>query len=157
ASKRLIIWRIAMDFTFTADDEAFRAEFRNWLQANLPRQRKAGEDLDFMHEGTSDDWKHRLDWHSKMHAAGWVGISWHREYGGRGATLTQQIIYNQELSQVDAPVLVNGLGIMLVGPTIIHWGTEEQKRRYIPKILSAEEIWCQGYSEPGAGSDVAGL
>ena len=92
-----------------------------------------------------------------MHAGGWVGISWPKEYGGRGATLTQQIIYNEEMATVNSPMLVNGLGIMLVGPTIIHWGTEEQKKRYIPKILSAEEIWCQGYSEPGAGSDVASL
>ena len=92
-----------------------------------------------------------------MHAGGWVGISWPKEYGGRGATLTQQIIYNQELAKVDSPMLVNGLGIMLVGPTMIHWGTEEQKKKHVPKILSADELWCQGYSEPGAGSDVAGL
>ena len=80
-----------------------------------------------------------------------------KEYGGRGASLTQQIIYNQEMGRANAPTLVNGLGIMLVGPTIMHWGTEEQKKRYVPKILSADEIWCQGYSEPGAGSDVASL
>ena len=92
-----------------------------------------------------------------MHAGGWVGISWPKEYGGRGATLTQQIIYNEELAKVNSPMLVNGLGIMLVGPTIIHWGTEEQKKKHIPKILSADELWCQGYSEPGAGSDVASL
>ncbi|MGH7948030.1 MAG: acyl-CoA dehydrogenase family protein, partial [Candidatus Binataceae bacterium] len=88
---------------------------------------------------------------------GWVGISWPKEYGGRGASLTQQIIYGQEIARADSPQIVNGLGIMLVGPTIMHWGTEEQKKRYVPKILSADEIWCQGYSEPGAGSDVASL
>ena len=92
-----------------------------------------------------------------MHAAGWVGISWPKEYGGRGASLIQQIIYNEEMAGAGAPPLVNGLGIMLVGPTLIHWGTEEQKQRYVPKILSADEIWCQGYSEPNAGSDVASL
>jgi len=145
-----------MDFKFSAEDEAFRSEFRNWLKANLPKQ-KESDGMDFMHEGTADDWKRRLAWHKKMHSGGWVGISWPKEYGGRGATLTQQIIYNEELSKVDSPALVNGLGIMLVGPTIIHWGTEEQKKRYVPKILSADELWCQGYSEPGAGSDVAGL
>ena len=145
-----------MDFKFSAEDEAFRSEFRDWLKANLPKQ-KESDGMDFMHEGTADDWKRRLAWHKKMHSGGWVGISWPKEYGGRGATLTQQIIYNEELSKVDSPALVNGLGIMLVGPTIIHWGTEEQKKRYVPKILSADELWCQGYSEPGAGSDVAGL
>jgi len=146
-----------MDFKFSAEDEAFRSEFRSWLKANLPKAGKAEEGLDFMRESSSDDWKRRVEWHKKMHAGGWVGISWPKEYGGRGATLTQQIIYNEELSKVNSPMLVNALGIMLVGPTIIHWGTEEQKKRYVPKILSADEIWCQGYSEPGAGSDVAGL
>ncbi len=104
-------------------------------------------------ESSPEDWKRRVEWHKKMHAGGWVGISWPKEYGGRGATLMQQIIYNEELAKVDSPALVNGLGIMLVGPTIIHWGTEEQKKRHIPKILSADELWCQGYSEPNAGSD----
>src|SRR5712671_1714531 len=146
-----------MDFKFSAEDEAFRSEFKSWLSANLPKAGKAEDGMDFMRESSADDWQKRLGWHKKMHAGGWVGISWPKEYGGRGATLTQQIIYNEELSKVSSPALVNGLGIMLVGPTIIHWGTEEQKKRYVPKILSADELWCQGYSEPGAGSDVAGL
>jgi alkylation response protein AidB-like acyl-CoA dehydrogenase len=148
---------VSMDFKFSAEDEAFRSEFRSWLSANLPKAGKAEDGMDFMRESSADDWKRRLEWHKKMHAGGWVGISWPKEYGGRGATLTQQIIYNEELSKVNSPALVNGLGIMLVGPTIIHWGTEEQKKRYVPKILSADELWCQGYSEPGAGSDLAGL
>lgn len=86
-----------------------------------------------------------------------MGISWPKEYGGRGAILTQSLVYEEELSRARTPRLLNGLGIALVGPTLMHWGTEEQKKRYIPKILSAEEIWCQGYSEPGSGSDVASL
>jgi alkylation response protein AidB-like acyl-CoA dehydrogenase len=145
-----------MDFRFSPEDEAFRQEFRSWLEANLPKGNQE-PNVDFMHEEGSDDWNRRLEWHKKMHAAGWVGISWPKEYGGRGASLTQQLIYQQELARVNAPQLVNGLGIMLVGPTLMHWGTEEQKKRYVPKILSAEEIWCQGYSEPGSGSDVASL
>lgn len=145
-----------MDFKFSPEDEAFRQEFSSWLEANVPTSTQE-PNVDFMHEEGSGDWRRRLEWHRKMHAAGWVGISWPKEYGGRGATLTQQVIYQQELARVNAPPLVNGLGIMLVGPTLIHWGTEEQKKRYVPKILSAEEIWCQGYSEPGAGSDVASL
>jgi len=147
-----------MDFRFSAEDEAFRQELRAWLQKNRPAQRSDDDDhADFMHEGSKDDWRRRLQWHRKMHSGGWVGISWPKEYGGRGATLTQQLIYNEEMAAANTPQLVNGLGIMLVGPTIIHWGTEEQKQRYVPKILSGEEIWCQGYSEPGSGSDVASL
>jgi alkylation response protein AidB-like acyl-CoA dehydrogenase len=147
-----------MDFRFSAEDEAFRQELRAWLQKNRPTQNSADDDhTDFMHEGSKDDWQRRLNWHRRMHAGGWVGISWPKEYGGRGATLTQQLIYNEEMAAARTPQLVNGLGIMLVGPTIIHWGTEEQKKRYVPKILSGEEIWCQGYSEPGSGSDVASL
>ena len=147
-----------MDFRFSAEDEAFRQELRAWLEKNRPAQR-SGDDghADFMHEGSKDDWQRRLQWHRKMHSGGWVGISWPKEYGGRGASLTQQLIYNEEMAEANTPQLVNGLGIMLVGPTIIHWGTEEQKKRYVPKILSGEEIWCQGYSEPGSGSDVASL
>ncbi len=145
-----------MDFRFSPEDEAFRQEFRSWLDANVPKGTQE-PNVDFMHEEGSGDWQRRLEWHKKMHAAGWVGISWPKQYGGRGASLTQQLIYQQELAKVDAPRLVNGLGIMLVGPTLMHWGTEEQKKRYVPKILSAEEIWCQGYSEPGSGSDVASL
>src|SRR5271168_601257 len=146
-----------MDFKFSAEDEAFRTEFSGWLKANLPKAGTGEDGGDFMRESSGDDWKRRVEWHKKMHAGGWVGISWPKEYGGRGATLTQQIIYNEELAKVNSPMLVNGLGIMLVGPTIIHWGTEEQKKKHIPKILSADELWCQGYSEPGAGSDVASL
>jgi alkylation response protein AidB-like acyl-CoA dehydrogenase len=149
-----------MDFKFSAEDEAFRQEFSGWLKANLPKDSKSSrsedDELGMMHE-TADDWQRRLKWHRKMHEGGWVGLSWPKEYGGRGATITQQLIYGEEMAKVNAPMLVNGLGIMLVGPTLIQWGTEEQKKRYVPKILSGEEIWCQGYSEPNSGSDVASL
>jgi alkylation response protein AidB-like acyl-CoA dehydrogenase len=146
-----------MDFKFSAEDEAFRQELKSWLQKNAPRNVQRDDTGDEFHEGGSDDWKRRLEWHKKMHEGGWVGLSWPKEYGGRGASITQQLIYQEEMGKANTPMLVNGLGIMLVGPTIIHWGTEEQKKRYVPKILSGEEIWCQGYSEPGSGSDVASL
>ncbi|MFZ0658720.1 MAG: acyl-CoA dehydrogenase [Candidatus Binataceae bacterium] len=147
-----------MDFKFSADDEAFRQTLRSWLKANAPKhEHRPEDDLGPMREADGDDWQNRLKWHKKMHDGGWVGISWPKEYGGRGATITQQLIYNEEMGRANTPQLVNGLGIMLVGPTLIHWGTEEQKKRYVPKILSGEEIWCQGYSEPGSGSDVASL
>jgi alkylation response protein AidB-like acyl-CoA dehydrogenase len=149
-----------MDFKYSDEAEDFRREFRTWLEANIPPRRDQGETDDIGSDivRTDDsDWNFALEWHRKMNAGGWVGVSWPKEYGGRGATLEQMVVYNEEMVRARAPGIVNGLGIMLVGPTLIHWGTEEQKKRYVPKILSAEEIWCQGYSEPGAGSDVASL
>jgi len=146
-----------MDFKFSADDEAFRAELRTWLEANLPRRERSEDAEEPFAEGNESNWERRLKWHKQMHAGGWVGISWPKEYGGRGATLTQQLVYGEEMSRAHAPALVNQLGTMLVGPTLIQWGTEEQKKRHVPKILAAEEIWCQGYSEPNSGSDVASL
>jgi alkylation response protein AidB-like acyl-CoA dehydrogenase len=145
-----------MDFNYSEEAEALRLEFRAWLQANVPPRAPGDRRPEFM-LGDSPDWGSHLQWHQKMHSAGWVGVSWPKEYGGRGATLEQQVVYAEELARADAPALVNGIGIGLVGPTLIHWGTEEQKKRFIPKILSADEIWCQGYSEPNAGSDVASL
>jgi alkylation response protein AidB-like acyl-CoA dehydrogenase len=147
-----------MDFKYSDEAEAFRSEFRTWLQANLPpRSERREEGGEFGGGGDDTSWRYHLDWHKKMHAGGWVGVSWPREYGGRGASLEQQVVYGEEVARAHAPALVNMLGISLVGPTLIHWGTEEQKKRYIPKILSADEIWCQGYSEPNSGSDVASL
>ncbi len=149
-----------MDFKYSDEAEAFRKEFRSWLEANMPPRREKNDHEDIGSEivrTDDDDWNYSLAWHRKMNAGGWVGVSWPKAYGGRGATLEQMVVYNEEMVRARAPGIVNGLGIMLVGPTLIHWGTEEQKKRYVPKILSAEEIWCQGYSEPGAGSDVASL
>ncbi len=145
-----------MDFNYSEEAEAFRRDFRQWLEANMPARAASERRPEFM-LGDSSDWDFHLEWHKKMYAAGWVGVSWPREYGGRGATLEQQVVYAEELASCGAPSLVNGIGIGLVGPTLMQWGTEEQKQRYIPKILSADEIWCQGYSEPNAGSDVASL
>ncbi len=149
-----------MDFKYSDEAEAFRREFRTWLEANIPPRRAKNENEDIGSDivrTDDDDWNFALQWHRKMNAGGWVGVNWPKEYGGRGVTLEQMVVYNEEMVRARAPGIVNGLGIMLVGPTLIHWGTEEQKKRYVPKILSAEEIWCQGYSEPGSGSDVASL
>ena len=147
-----------MDFTYSPEAEAFRREFRAWLDANMPKRDRAEESMESEIVRTNDDdWKFSLAWHRKMHEGGWVGVNWPKEYGGRGATLEQMVVYNEEMVRAHAPGIVNGLGTMLVGPTLMHWGTEEQKKRFIPKILSAEEIWCQGYSEPRSGSDVAAL
>jgi len=143
-----------MDFDYTPQEEAFRQQLRSWLAANPPE----GYDPDTFEQLDEDArFDIQLQWQKQLYKAGWVGIHWPKEYGGRGATVIEQMIYQQEMARVRAPGLANFGGISLAGPTLMHWGTEEQKQRYIPKILSAEEIWCQGYSEPGAGSDVASL
>ncbi|MBV8451116.1 MAG: acyl-CoA dehydrogenase family protein [Deltaproteobacteria bacterium] len=143
-----------MDFNYTAEDEAFRADFRAWLQNNLQYALP-------MHEPLADeeagDWEARIQWHRKLNAGGWMAINWPKEYGGRGAGILQNIVYHEELERAGTTAPFTGFGIPLLGPTLIHWGTAEQKRRFLPKILTAEEIWCQGYSEPNAGSDLAGL
>lgn len=145
-----------MDFAYTPEEEAFRQELRAWLEPNLRAHRAAwGEDEDeFVQHPSSPA---SFAWHKRLYEGGWVGIHWPREYGGRGATLMQQVIFIEECMRLRAPAGVNGIGINMVGPMLMQYGTEEQKRRFLPPILSADEIWCQGFSEPGAGSDLASL
>lgn len=133
-----------MDLNPTPQDEAFRQQVRQWLADNLPKKK-----LETIEE--------RKEWHRKLYEAGYLGMGWPKEYGGQNARPMEQAIVGAEMARVNAPAAVNGLGIGIVGPTIIHHGTEEQKQRYIRNILTAEEIWCQLYSEPNAGSDLAGL
>ncbi len=143
-----------MDFHFSAQEEAFRQDVRAWLAANMPPSHTS----DAFEERSADErFDLHLAWQKQLHTGNWVGIHWPKAYGGRGATILEQVIYAEEMGRAHAPGIANGLGVMLVGPTLIHWGTEEQKQRFIPKILSADEIWCQGYSEPGSGSDLASL
>jgi|YelNatPaOPRAMG01_1025707.scaffolds.fasta_scaffold10553_4 alkylation response protein AidB-like acyl-CoA dehydrogenase len=142
-----------MDFNYGPEDEAFRQEFRAWLKDNA-RFGTRGDALSAEREG---DWEARVRWHRKLHEGGWMGINWPKEYGGRGASVLQTIIYHEELERAGTAVPFTGMGISLLGPTLIHWGTEEQKREHLPKILRCDEIWCQGYSEPNAGSDLASL
>ena len=137
-----------MDLTLSPAEEAFRDEVRGWVEANNPGREPAGEEAAF---------EFRRDWQRKLHGAGWAGVSWPKEYGGRGATLIEQAIFNEEIARAQAPQLANGLGLAMGGPTVIAHGTEEQRRRYLEPILSAEEIWCQGFSEPESGSDLASL
>jgi len=143
-----------MDFNYSPEDEAFRAEFRAWLEKNrqyaIPLREALADEAD-------GDWDARLRWHRKLNEGGWTGLNWPKEYGGRGASLMQNLIYEQELERADTIVPFVGFGVSLLGPTLIHWGTEEQKRRHVPKVLTAEEIWCQGYSEPNSGSDLASV
>ncbi len=143
-----------MDFNYSAEDEAFRTEFRDWLTKNTQYATPAREPLADELEG---DWDARVLWHRKLNEGGWMGIHWPKEYGGHGATILQNVIYQEELERAGAALPFTGFGISLLGPTLIHWGTDEQKRRYLPKILAGEEFWCQGYSEPNSGSDLASL
>ena len=141
-----------MDLNLTTDELQFRDELRAWLASNVP------EEWDEVREESLEE---RFDflksWQRKLYEAGWAGISWPKEYGGRGASLMQQVIFWQEMAQAGAPPMANVLGLGIIGPTIIAFGTEAQKKRFLKKILSAEEIWCQGFSEPNAGSDLASL
>jgi alkylation response protein AidB-like acyl-CoA dehydrogenase len=138
-----------MDLRFSAEDEQYRLQLRQWLEDHMPSEPSPSEqDAAFAY---------RRAWQRKLYEGGWVGIHWPKAYGGQGATLVQQAIYAQETARARAPQPANGLGISIVGPTLIEHGTEEQKKRYIPKILNADEIWCQGFSEPNSGSDLASL
>jgi len=139
----------AMDLAFTDEERAFAAEFRAWLDDNLelpPRFSDFDEEI---------AWGRR--WQAKLAADRWVGIHWPTEYGGRSASPVQVAIYNLEYGRSRALQLVNRTGVNLAGPTLLAHGTAEQRTRWLPKILSAEEIWCQLFSEPEAGSDLAGL
>jgi alkylation response protein AidB-like acyl-CoA dehydrogenase len=137
-----------MDLTLSPQEEAFRDELRAWLEANHPGAEPTGDEAGF---------EFRRQWQKRLHDAGWAGVSWPKEYGGRGVTLVEQAIYNEEVVRAKAPSAANVLGLAMGGPTVIAHGTEEQRRRYLEPILSADEIWCQGFSEPESGSDLASL
>src|ERR1700732_1714639 len=141
-----------MDLKLTAEESSFRDELRPGLPKNAPK-----DWAQWREKPLEESYPYLRAWQSKLHDGGWAAVSWPKEYGGRSATLMQQTLFWEEMARLEAPPMANSLGLGLIGPTIIAYGTEEQKKRYIPKILSAEEIWCQGYSEPGAGSDVASL
>ena len=143
-----------MDLNLTPQELAFRDEVRAWFAANVPKdwvkRRNAEESMEARFDYL------RL-WQRKLYDAGWAGISWPKEYGGRGASLMEQVIFIEEMARAEAPPMANVLGLGLIGPTIIAYGNDAQKTRFLRKILSAEEIWCQGFSEPNAGSDLAAL
>jgi alkylation response protein AidB-like acyl-CoA dehydrogenase len=146
-----------MDFEYTPAQEAFRKEFRGWLETNLPPDLCLDDAADDRVPSDRETYERRRAWQKTMHAAGWVGISWPKEYGGRGASLIERVIWEEEYAAARAPVLPAAMGLNLVGPTIIAWGTDEQKTRHLPRILSGDETWAQGFSEPNAGSDLASL
>ena len=141
-----------MDFRDTPEQAAFRDEVRAWLDENLPDELRGhrGGDARF-------DAPEFRRWSRALHDGGWVGISWPAEYGGRGLSPRFQAIYLEEEARAEAPPHIGVIGLGMAGPTIISRGTEAQKARYLQPLLAADEIWCQGFSEPGAGSDLAGV
>ena len=144
-----------MDFTFSTEDELFREEVRTWLGEHLVGEFAAlgtGNDM-----GGPEELAVRKAWERELAAGGWVGLSWPKAFGGREATLTAQLIFNEEYARADGPVRCGFFGEQLLGPTIMALGTPEQQERFLPPILHAEELWCQGFSEPDAGSDLANI
>jgi len=141
-----------MDLNLTADETKFRDELRTWLEANVPKDWS-----EWREKPLEESFPYLRSWQRKLYEGGWAAVSWPKEFGGRGATLMEQSLFWEEMARVEAPPMANSLGLGLIGPTIIAYGTDEQKKRFSPKILSAEEIWCQGFSEPNAGSDLASL
>src|SRR5712691_4637977 len=144
-----------MDFDFTSEQQRFRSEARAWLAENVPPELRGRA------FAASRADRHEVDrlreWQRTLHKAGYVGLDWPAEYGGRGTSIMEQIILYEEMSRAEAPQPVNRGGISMLGPTLMSHGTHTQKARHLGKILTGEEIWCQGFSEPNAGSDLANL
>ncbi|MFN4136066.1 MAG: acyl-CoA dehydrogenase family protein [Novosphingobium sp.] len=142
-----------MKLGFSPEEEAFRAECADWLQAEM-----AGAFADIRGiTNLSDAIARRREWEQRLGEAGWGCIGWPRAWGGRDATIAQQVIFAEEYARAGAPNRINHIGVELAGPTILAFGSEAQKARYLPEIAAGRQIWCQGYSEPGAGSDLANV
>jgi alkylation response protein AidB-like acyl-CoA dehydrogenase len=142
-----------MDLTYSDEDEAFRAELRAWLSEAVPAHGPPPPPGDWPARRAYD-----TEWQRKLHDAGYAGVNWPKEYGGRGLPVTQQLVYLEEYARADAPYIsVNFVGVMHAGPTLIAEGTDEQRAYHLPRILRGETVWCQGFSEPSAGSDLASL
>ena len=139
-----------MDLSYTSAQQAFRAEARDWLDAHVPKQPLPSLD-------TAVGFQAHREWELELNAGGWAMVPWPVEYGGRGADLLEWLIFEEEYYRAGAPGRVNQNGIFLLGPTIMEYGTTEQKARYLPKMASSEEVWAQGWSEPNAGSDMAAI
>jgi alkylation response protein AidB-like acyl-CoA dehydrogenase len=144
-----------MDFDFTDKQQSFRQEVRAWLAANVPADLRG---RGFASSRADLEAVRRLrDWQRTLYKAGYVGMDWPTEYGGRGASLVEQVMFYEEMSRAQAPQPLNRSGLSMLGPTLMKYGTAAQKGRHLDRILTAEEIWCQGFSEPNAGSDLANL
>ena len=145
--------KICMDLRYSEADEKFRGELRAWLADAVPAHGSAPPYSDWDARRAYD-----TGWQRKLFDAGYAGINWPAAFGGRDASLTEQLVYYEEIARAKAPYVgVNFVGLLHGGPTLIAEGTEAQKSAHIPRILKGEEVWCQGFSEPGAGSDLASL
>jgi len=142
-----------MDLTYPPEAEALRLEVRAWLEDNLPE----GWGRPGFHMTREERAKFDVQWTSKLAEGGWICASWPKAYGGRGLSLMESVVVNEEFARLNAPMRADFFGDTLVGPTILEWGSEEQKTFFLPKILRGEITWCQGFSEPEAGSDLASL
>jgi alkylation response protein AidB-like acyl-CoA dehydrogenase len=143
-----------MDLGFTAEEEAFRKEVRSWLDGNLPAEWRNGGVGGYREDA---DEAMQRGWQQRLHEGGWLKLSWPREAGGRGATPVMQAIYQEEMAKAGAPGILGRLGVSLLAPTLLVHGSPWQKDNYVEKILGGELVFCQGFSEPDAGSDLAGL
>ena len=150
-----------MDLSLTVQERAFQSEVRQWLKRNLPPRNRSSEIVEF---GSPKRIAELKAWQKKLYQAGYLAMAWPRRHGGRSAPngdqrdlLMRQAIVNEEMVRSRAPSVIGVMGIQMVGPTLMQFGSEDQRQRFLPKILNAEEIWCQGYSEPGSGSDLASL
>ncbi len=153
-----------MDLSFSEEDEAYRAKLRQWLSENIGGGGGGGESASAVMKRAESGDESKKDplagaraWPRTLHDAGYVGMAWPKEYGGQDASFTQQVICGDEMARVRTPPLINTIGLSIIGPTLVQHGTEEQKKRFLPRILRADDLWCQGFSEPEAGSDLASL
>ncbi len=146
-----------MDFALAAEDEAFRDELRSWLDEHLPPFLASEELADDAGLSGEKSQRRRAAWQRLLHTGRWAAVHWPEEYGGRSATAMQRILYSEIMAEYRTPGLFNPNGLWQIGPMIIAWGTEEQKARWLPSILDATDHWCQGFSEPDAGNDLANL
>jgi alkylation response protein AidB-like acyl-CoA dehydrogenase len=144
-----------MDIDFAPQESEFRDEVRQWLADHLVGEFDAHRGVGSPTDDTA--WDVRVAWEKELAAGGWLGLTWPREYGGRGASLAQEVVFEAEYARAAAPARVNSQALELLGPMLLAFGTEEQKRRFLPRILSVEDIWGQGFSEPEAGSDIASV
>jgi alkylation response protein AidB-like acyl-CoA dehydrogenase len=139
-----------MDLTWSEEEERFRSDCRTWLEANVPHPPLPSGD-------TREGFNLHLDWERRLFTAGYSAVSWPTEYGGRGASLWEWLIFEEEYYRAGAPQRVTQNGIFLLAPTIFEFGTARQRDHYLPRMAAAEDLWCQGWSEPNAGSDLAGI
>ncbi|MEY2462989.1 MAG: hypothetical protein QOH64_1127, partial [Acidimicrobiaceae bacterium] len=160
-----------MDFAHSAEDVAFRDELREWLDDHLPKfladwggtdetadpADPEAHDGDQGAHGIMAAMERRRAWQRALNEGRWAAINWPVEWGGRAASVTQNVIYSEEMAKARTPGIYNANGLWQIGPMIIRWGTDEQKAEWVPNILNADDHWCQGFSEPEAGSDLANL